>query len=71
MPVIGSNLGRIGLTKTLLIQIIVLSFIAATLRGGLRNLTVLWLGGRDGERRPDERHPEPAAARARLGHQRL
>lgn len=46
VPVIGSNLGRIGLTKTLLIQMIVLSFIAATLRGGPRHLTV-WIREQD------------------------
>jgi len=46
VPVIGSNLGRIGLTKTLLIQMIVLSFIAATLRGGPRHLTV-WIREED------------------------
>lgn len=40
VPIIGSNLGRIGLSKTLLIQMIVLSFVAETRRGGPPALTV-------------------------------
>jgi Domain of unknown function (DUF6430) len=41
-PIIGSNLARLGLSKTLLVQMIVLSFIAATRRGGPSALTV-WI----------------------------
>jgi hypothetical protein len=45
-PIIGSHLGRIGVSKTLLIQMIVLSFLAAARQGGPSELTV-WI-------RPDD-----------------
>jgi hypothetical protein len=41
-PVIGSNLARLGVSRTLLIEMIVLSFIAATRAGGPSSLTV-WI----------------------------
>lgn len=45
--VMGSNLARLGLTRTLLIQVLVLSFIASSRRGGPPRLTV-WV--HDGDR---------------------
>ncbi|HMS72839.1 MAG TPA: DUF6430 domain-containing protein [Baekduia sp.] len=48
VPVIGSHLARLGLSRTLLAQMIVLSFIAATRRGGPSSLTV-WVSPQDCE----------------------
>jgi Domain of unknown function (DUF6430) len=45
-PIIGSHLARLGVSRTLLIQLIVLSFIAATRAGGPSTLTV-WISPRD------------------------
>lgn len=45
-PVMGSHLARLGVSRTLLIQMIVLSFIAATRAGAPSTLTV-WISPRD------------------------
>jgi hypothetical protein len=41
-PIVGSHLARLGVSRTLLVQMIVLSFIAATRAGGPSSLTV-WI----------------------------
>jgi len=41
-PIIGSHLARLGVSRTLLTQLIILTFIAATLKGGPPSLTV-WI----------------------------
>lgn len=45
-PILGSRLARLGVSRTLLIQMIVLSFIAATRAGGPSSLTV-WISPPD------------------------
>jgi hypothetical protein len=47
-PIIGSRLARLGVSRTLLAQMIILSFIAATRSGGPPSLT-LWISSRDRE----------------------
>lgn len=45
-PIVGSHLARLGLSRTLLAQMIILSFIAATRKGGPPSLT-LWIAPQD------------------------
>jgi hypothetical protein len=45
-PIIGSNLARLGVSRTLVAQMIILSFIAATREGGPSSLTV-WISPND------------------------
>jgi hypothetical protein len=45
-PVVGSHLARLGVSRTLLAQMIILSFIAATRSGGPSSLTV-WIAPQD------------------------
>jgi hypothetical protein len=45
-PIIGSHLARLGVSRTLLVQMIILSFIAATRSGGPSSLTV-WIAAHD------------------------
>jgi hypothetical protein len=45
-PIIGSHLGRLGVSRTLLTEMIVLSFIAATRAGGPSSLTI-WVSPQD------------------------
>jgi hypothetical protein len=46
-PIIGSNLARLGLSKTLIIQLIVLSFIAATRKGSGPSALTIWIREED------------------------
>jgi hypothetical protein len=46
VPIIGSHLARLGVSRTLLTQLIILTFIAATLKGGPPSLTV-WIANAD------------------------
>ena len=46
-PIIGSNLARLGLSKTLIIQLIVLSFIAATRKGSGPSVLTIWIREQD------------------------
>lgn len=50
MPVIGSNLARLGLSRTLLIQMILLSFIAAETRGRVASSLTVYVSPNDWER---------------------
>ena len=43
LPVMGSNMARLGVTRTLLIQMIVLSFIAAEKRGHVASSVTIWV----------------------------
>jgi len=45
-PIIGSHLARLGVSRTLLAQMIVLTFIAATRQGGPSSLTI-WVAAQD------------------------
>jgi Thoeris protein ThsA, Macro domain len=45
-PIIGSHLARLGVSRTLLTQMIILSFIAATRTGGPSRLTI-WIAPQD------------------------
>lgn len=46
-PIIGSNLARLGLSKTLIIQLIVLSFIAATRKSSGPSALTVWIREKD------------------------
>ena len=46
-PIIGSNLARLGLSKTLIIQMIVLSFIAATRKSSGPSALTVWIREED------------------------
>jgi antiphage defense system Thoeris ThsA-like protein len=45
-PIVGSHLARLGVSRTLLAQMLILSFIAATRSGGASSLTV-WVAPQD------------------------
>lgn len=46
-PIVGSNLARLGLSKTLIIQMIVLSFIAATRKASGPSALTVWIRDKD------------------------
>jgi hypothetical protein len=46
-PIMGSHLARVGLTRTLLIQVMVISFIAVTKRDSGSSSLTIWVAERD------------------------
>lgn len=57
LPIVGSHLARLGLSRTLLVQMIVLSFVAVSARGQVTSSLKIWV-------RPEDReHVDMAALR--------